>query len=269
MRSFFALFLCMLSPATTSAGEKIEFKILAEGLLEQRLRLADPDVNLRYARLKTLFEETGCTGLKEQPVRGSKLPNLICPPSELGKRRILVGAHYDSAGGDGVIDNWTGAILLPSLAQFMREQNRQHAFEFIGFAAEEKGLLGSKAYLKALSKEEKQQIAAVVTMDSLGLGPTKVWPNSSNKELTSMALSVAASMKLGFAGVNLDTVGSTDSMTFHKAGIPVLSLHSVTQETWPLINSSGDVWASLQWTEYYNTHKLVSALLTYLDQKLP
>ena len=49
-------------------------------------------------------------------------------------------------------------------------------------------------------------------------------------------------------GVNVDAVGTTDSATFHSAGIPVLSLHSVT---------------------HYDTHWFVSALLTYLDRKLP
>jgi Zn-dependent M28 family amino/carboxypeptidase len=202
-------------------------------------------------------------------VRGSKQPNLICVSGDENQRRIVVGAHYDSAGGDGVIDNWTGAILLPSLGQFMRERKRRHAFEFVGFAAEEKGLLGSRAYLKALTPDARKQIAAVITLDSLGLSATKCWPNSSSKELLTMAAVLAHSMKLDFAGVNVDAIGSTDSATFHKAGIPVLSLHSVSQETWKIINSKHDVWASLQWRDYYDTHKFVSALLSYLDQKLP
>ena len=181
----------------------------------------------------------------------------------------MVGAHYDSAGGDGVIDNWTGAILLPSLGQFVREKQRRHAFEFVAFAAEEKGLLGSSAYLKALTKDERKQIAAVVTLDSLGLATTKCWPNSSSEELVFMAARVAQAMQLDFAGVDVDAVGTTDSATFHRAGIPVLSLHSVTQDTWRVINSSKDVWSSLKWKEYYETHKFVSALLIYLDQMLP
>jgi Iap family predicted aminopeptidase len=250
------------------SGQTIEFKSLNEGVLERRLRLAHRDVKERYARLRALFVQTGCSDLREQPVRGSKQPNLICSSGEEGQKRIVVGAHFDSAGGDGVIDNWTGAILLPSLAQFLREQPRRHAFEFVGFAAEEKGLVGSRAYLKALSPEERKTIAAVITLDSLGLGPTLCWPNSSSDELMRAAAVLAQSMKLDFAGVNLDNVGSTDSVTFHKAGIPVLSLHSVTGETWHLINSKHDVWATLKWKDYYDTHRFVSALLCYLDQKL-
>jgi Zn-dependent M28 family amino/carboxypeptidase len=130
-------------------------------------------------------------------------------------------------------------------------------------------LLGSAAYLKAMSKQDRKSVAAVITMDSLGLTPTKFWPDSSSKELVLMAASVAAALELEFAGVNVGNVGTTDSMTFHKAKIPVLSLHSVTQETWTLINSPKDVWNTLSWRDYYDSHRLVSALLVYLDRKLP
>ena len=251
--------------------QAVEFRILNEGVLEERLRLAHRKTSERFQRLRSLFAETGCANLSEQKVRGSKEPNLICSVDASGPeaRRIVVGAHFDSAGGDGVIDNWTGAILLPSLAEFIREKPRRHSFHFIGFAAEEKGLYGSKAYLNGMTPEERGRIAAVITMDSLGLTPTKCWPNSSNRELMAMAARLAGSMKLGFARVNVDPVGMTDSLVFHKAGIPVLSLHSVTQETWNLINSPRDVWKSLSWKDYYDTHRLVSALLVYLDQTLP
>jgi Iap family predicted aminopeptidase len=260
-----------LSLAAVAHAQMIEFKGVAPGLLEQRLRLATPKTAERFARLRSLFEETGCTTLTEQKVKGSKEPNLIC--SEGGdapaKRKILIGAHFDCAGGNGIIDNWTGAVLLPSLAEFMRQKPRRHSFEFIGFAAEERGLYGSKAYLKALSAEDRSRIAAVVTMDSLGLTSTKIWVNSSDPKLVRMAVAVSRSLKLDIAGVNPDEIGTTDSITFHQAGIPTLSLHSVTQETWTLINSRKDVWTSLSWRDYYDTHRFVSALLTYMDQTLP
>lgn len=267
----FRLCLPALLITGVAAAETVEFKILHAGVLEERLRLVHKDTAVRFERLKTLFQQTGCADLREQPVKGSRQPNLICVSSAgaASPSKIVVGAHFDSAGGDGLIDNWTGAILLPSLEQFMREKPRRHTFEFVGFAAEEKGLYGSRAYLKALTPEQRKQIAAVVTLDSLGLTPTKFWPNSSAKELVSLAAVLAYAMKLGFAGVNMDQVGTTDSMTFHSARIPTLSLHSVTQETWGTINSKRDVWESISWTDYYDAHRFVSALLAYLDQKLP
>ncbi|MBL8222123.1 MAG: M28 family peptidase, partial [Bryobacterales bacterium] len=253
MKAGILLFAASFAIAQT---QTIDFKILKPGVLEQRLRLAHPKVEERYRRLRDLFEQTGCSNLREQAVKGSRQPNLICPVEDPSNPvRIVVGAHFDSAGGDGVIDNWTGAILLASLAEFIREKPRRHSFHFVGFAAEERGRLGSIAYLKALSREDRKQIAAVITMDSLGLTPTKCWPNSSDRELMLMAARVAHAMQLSFAGVNVDRVGTTDSVTFHSARIPVLSLHSVTQETWETINSSRDVWESLSWKDYYDTHR--------------
>jgi len=260
----------VLAPAF---AQTIEFTVLDEGVLEQRLRLASPKVAERFTRLRQMFHDTGCTdtALREQKVPRSKEPNLICdvPGTGQSPNKILVGAHYDSAGGDGVIDNWTGAILMPSLSEFIRAKPRRHAFEFIGFAAEERGLWGSTHYLRELKGESRRQVAAVVAMDSLGLTSTKVWPNSSTNELMNAAAILAASMKLPLAGVNVDAAGTTDSMVFKQAGMPVLSLHSVTQETLPLINSKKDVWKSLSWQDYYDTHRFISALLVYLDETLP
>jgi Iap family predicted aminopeptidase len=265
------LILVLVALATGALSETVEYIYLKEGLLEERLRLAHPKSAERYQRLRTLFEQTGCVNLREQKVKGSKEPNVICSVEGNGAspRKILVAAHFDCAGGDGVVDNWTGAILLPSLAEFVRDKLRQHSFEFIGFAAEEKGLLGSRAYFKAMSKAERTDIAEVIALDSLGLTSTKVWSNGSSKELISMAARLAFSMKLEFAGVNTDAIGTTDSQVFHRAKIPVLSLHSLTQETWKVINSPRDVWASLSWKDYYDTHRFLSALLVYFDQKLP
>jgi hypothetical protein len=75
-------------------------------------------------------------------------------------------------------------------------------------------------------------------------------------------------LKLDFRGVNVDRVGTTDSQSFKEANSPVLCLHSVTQETWPVINGSRDVWSAVSWSDYYDTHRFVSALLRYLDETL-
>lgn len=258
--------------ASAAAAQPGEFIVLDESVLEERLRLAHPDNSERYRRLKDLFDRSGCAArLREQAVKGSKEPNIICgvPGTDASPRTIVVGAHFDAAGGDGIIDNWSGAVLLPSLSRFIRGSPRRHTFEFVAFAAEEKGLLGSRAYLKSLSKDERRRIAAVITMDSLGLTTTKFWPNGSDRELAQAAANVAQALQVDFRGVDVDRIGSTDSATFKRAGIPVLSLHSVNQETWRIINSNRDVWPSVAWKDYYDTHRLVSALLVYLDRTLP
>ncbi len=113
------LFLALMM-AAVAAAENVHYKTLAEGVLEERLRLAHPTNLERYKRLKNLFAESGCKDefLREQAVKGSKEPNMICAVPAAGEhpRKIIVGAHFDSVGsGDGIIDNWSGAVLLPSL----------------------------------------------------------------------------------------------------------------------------------------------------------
>ncbi len=259
--------------AAVAAGQSLEYMVLKEGVLEQHLRLASPKNDERYRRLESLFDQSGCRGefFHEQAVRGSRQPNLVCGVAGNGEspRRIVVGAHFDCAGGDGVIDNWSGAVLLPSLSEFMRSKPRRHGFEFVGFAGEEKGLLGSRAYLKSIPKPERKQIAAVIAIDSIGLTPAKCWPNGSSRELVAAAAVVARALRVDFGGVNVDAVGTTDSAVFKDAHIPVLSLHSVTQETWPVVNGRKDVWSAVSWKDYYDTYRLISALLVYLDKNLP
>lgn len=259
--------------AATAAAQPLEYIVLKEGVLEEQLRLAHPKNSERYIRLKALFDNSGCRDdrIREQAVKGSKEPNIICGVAGTGESpsKIVVGAHFDSVGGDGIIDNWSGAVLLPSLSDFLRRKPRRHTFEFVAFAAEEKGLLGSRAYLKSISKEERKQIAAVITMDSIGLTPTKFWPNGSTKELVAAAYGIAKLLNLDFRGVNVDRVGTTDSQVFKEARIPVLSLHSVTQDTLRIINGGKDVWSAVSWKDYYDTYRLISALLVYLDQSLP
>jgi len=263
----------LLLLVASAAAQPIEYQVLKEGVLQQRLRLASRKNPERHARLRKLFDEEGCRGdaFHEQTVRGSKEPNVICDVAGSGEspRRIIVGAHFDAVGGDGVIDNWSGAVLLPSLAQFMRSAPRRHAFEFVGFSGEEKGLLGSRTYVAALSLQQRAGIAAVITMDSLGLTPTKCWPNGSTVELMNAAALLASAMKLELGGVNVDKRATTDSQSFKDAGIPVLSLHSVTQEKWKIINGPKDVLSAVSWKDYSDSQRLISALLVYLDRTLP
>jgi hypothetical protein len=258
---------------SSAPAQDLRYHMLPEHVLEHRMRMADPHNPVRFARLKQLFEESGCTGdrLREQKVGGSRQPNLICqmPGTAELPRRIIVGAHFDSVGSDGVIDNWSGAVIVSSLAEIVRRNPPRHTLEFVGFAGEESGLLGSHAYVRSIPKADRKQIAAVLILDSLGLTSTKCWVHGSTPGLVLAARKVATALKLDFQGVDVERVGSTDSEPFKDAKIPVLSLHSVTQETWQVINGPRDIWGALSWKDYYDSYRLIAALVAYLDEELP
>jgi hypothetical protein len=75
-------------------------------------------------------------------------------------------------------------------------------------------------------------------------------------------------MKLPIQGLNVDKVGSSDSESFREKKIPSLTLHSVTQETWPILHTPRDTFDVVDIDAYLRTYRLMAAYLAYLDLKL-
>jgi Zn-dependent M28 family amino/carboxypeptidase len=253
------------------ASQRIEFNKVAPAILEERLRQVVDKNPEREQVLHKLFENAGCLEdhLVEQPVRGSRTPNVICTLKGTADVSVVVGAHFDKvANGHGVVDNWSGASLLPSLFQGLSANPRRLTFIFVGFTDEEKGLVGSRFYVKHLTPDEKSSIRAMVNLDSLGLSDTKVWVNRAGKALVLAAGRVANSMNLPLAPVNVDKVGDSDSRPFVDAKIPSIDFHSVTQITFPILHSPGDTISAVRLPEYENSYSFVIAYLAYLDATL-
>jgi len=263
-----ALALLALWLGAPASAQQIEFTRIKREVIEARLRQSSTKNAEREAGLKKIFEEAGCQGerLTEQPVKGSRLPNLICTLPGATDSVIIVGAHFDQAEvGKGVVDNWSGASLLPSLFEGLRTHPRRHTFVFIGFTDEEKGLVGSEFYAKQLTDEQKAKTRAMVNMDSLGLSPTKVEVNRSDPKLVDLLDRVAQTLKLPVSGMNVDQVGLTDALPFSKRRVPVLSIHSVTQETLAVLHSPRDTLGAVKLDDYYDTYRLLAAYLAVLD----
>ena len=177
-----------------------------------------------------------------------------------------MGAHYDKVdNGHGVVDNWSGASLLPSFFQGLQAKPRRTTFVFIGFASEENGLVGSKFYVSRLTKDQREAIRAMVNIDSLGLSDTKVWLSYADKKLASAAFKVAHSLNLPLAVVNVEKVGLSDAGPFREKKIPCIDFHSVTQETLPILHSPRDTLSAIRLPEYQNSYALLMAYLAYLD----
>ncbi|MDP9262893.1 MAG: M28 family metallopeptidase [Acidobacteriota bacterium] len=258
-------------PAAPARAQKISYHRVEQSAVEERLKGSPSDNLGRQKKLHELFEAAGCKGeaLSEVEVEGSALPNVICKLPGESNSVIIVGAHYDKVtAGQGVVDNWSGAALLASLFESLKDEPRRHTFLFIGFTDEEKGLVGSAQFLEQTTAEQRSRIRAMVNLDSLGLSPTKVWLSHADKGLAAGLNNVAASMKLPLAGVNVEQVASADSESFAKRRIPSLTIHSVTQETYPILHSSQDTLAAIHMDDYYDTYRLAAAYLSYLDQKL-
>lgn len=260
---------CLLGVLPSNATAQLRFQVLTRDTIETRVRGFSGSDAEREARLKKFFMDSGCKDISEEVVKAKNPPNLICVLPGQTDRVILVGAHFDHvSAGDGVVDNWSGASLLPSLLWSVRQAPRQHTYVFVGFTEEEKGLVGSNFYARHLTPEERSKIEAMVNMDTLGLGPTEIWVSHADKTLVVALEAVAQALNVPLRGMNVDQVGESDSESFARYKIPRITIHSVTQDTWPILHSSRDRLDAIKADEYYDTYKLVAGYLTFLDQSL-
>lgn len=257
---------------SSACAETSRVRLVSREAVEGRLREYGGSNIRRGATLKRMFADAGCgEHLSEQPVKFSKAPNVICVLPGASDRVIIVGAHFDRVmAGDGVADNWSGASLLPSLYEAVKFEPRQHTYVFIGFTDEEKGLVGSRFYARKLTREQVTATHAMINLDTLGLAPTEVWTNRSDKRLTELLIRTSIHLKMPLNGVNFERVGSTDSESFSSRKIPRLTIHSLTQksEDAGILHTRKDKFSAVNLDHHYETYHLVAVYLGLLDQFL-
>jgi hypothetical protein len=271
-------FLAVLACLPASYGQqqpappsKVVFDSLPQATIQQRLESVPRKLADRKATLESLFEQAGCDGdsLVEQPVPHSKAPNLVCTLPGETESEIVVGGHLDSIEvGMGAIDDWSGVSLLPSLYQSLKSAPRRHRFVFVGFAAEEEGLVGSGEFVRKFHSEEIHRIHAMINLECLGLGPPEVWASRANPRLLDAYRLVAMVLHVPMIAMNVDRVGDDDSHSFLRAGLAVLTIHSLTSATLPVIHNSSDKVSAIHPDDYYSAYRLVGAYLAYLDSSL-
>lgn len=251
---------------------QVQFKLVKPQVIKTRLNLYPGNDLTRVAALVKSFSEVGCSEdkLSEQAVPRRKEPNVVCVLPGETDQVILVGAHFDHVSkGKGVVDNWSGASLLPSLFQSLSGTSRRHTFIFAGFTGEEDGLIGSRFYVKQLSAPELSRVQLMVTLDTLGLGPTKVWVSRSDPEAVSLLMSTANVTRLPLEGMNVDGFGISDEESFIKKKIKTVTVHSLTSDTTQVLHSSLDDITAIKFENYYDTYHLLAAYLALIDTKFP
>lgn len=190
---------CLMMSIAAQASD-MKYGLASPEVIMSRLKEAPKSDTGREAELAKMFRDAGCQPA-EQQVKGLRQPNVLCTLVGSSDSVIVVGGHFDHADeGDGIIDDWSGASLLPSLYQSLANQPRSHTFVFIGFGGEEEGLVGSEFYVKHLTPEQRKQIAAMVNLECLGVTPTKVWTSHSEPQMVRMLVALAQSMQLPLTG---------------------------------------------------------------------
>jgi Zn-dependent M28 family amino/carboxypeptidase len=120
------------------------------------------------------LKQTGAS-VSEQPYRveGSSYRNVIARFGPDTSERIVVGAHYDSAGPlPGADDNASGVAGLLELARLLGSQPPQMRVELVAFSTEEppyfrSTAMGSSVHAISL-KNENVKVRAMLSLEMIG-----------------------------------------------------------------------------------------------------
>jgi hypothetical protein len=242
----------------------------------------------RAERLREMFREVGCQGefLRDQFDGHSQYPNIICTLSGTSDEIIIVGAQFDRPRyGDGIVDNWSGVAMLPSLYRALRQRTRSHTYLFIGFTeSTTKMRVGSRYFAQKMAKSgEIERIRAMVNLKGLGLQEPAAWTNRSDPDLLLDLSSVGEAMSQMIRDVNFRRIEAkipitnrrefgfiADAESFRLYGVPTITIHSLGVKTVRLVSDSrNDTDPSLiDHEHYYSTYRLVAVYLGYLDHSL-
>jgi aminopeptidase S len=151
---------------------------------------------------------------------------------------IMAGGHLDSVtAGPGINDNGSGSASLLEIALTVARQDYTPAkrLRFGWWGAEERGLVGSTAYVNSLSSTERARIKAYVNFDMVGSpNPGYFVYSASGQPSGSLALQQVLEAPFATMGVptELTSVGGrSDHAAFANVGIPVGGLFTGAEVT--------------------------------------
>jgi hypothetical protein len=153
-------------------------------------------------------------------------------------RYIVVSAHYDHIGVNngrvfnGANDNASGAAALAAIAGYFVKARPATSLLFVAFDAEEAGLVGSRAFVRA-PPVARDAMAINLNLDMIGRDPNNILYVSGTARQPSLrpliaeaAAGAPVTLRMGYddpaAGPDKDWTRDSDQWAFIEAGIPGL-----------------------------------------------
>lgn len=143
-------------------------------------------------------------------------------PGSDPRRVVMAGGHLDSVPeGPGVNDNGSGIAALLEAAERLPQERRKATIRLGFWTAEEYGLFGSSAYVRALPAAERKRIRAYMNFDMIGSpnGVVEVYDTDNAIERVLRRMHPGREREA-------DLTGSSDQTSFEKARIPVGGIYT-------------------------------------------
>jgi hypothetical protein len=182
------------------------------------------------------------------PVRRGTTVNVIAEPAGFDRRaeHVVIGAHLDTVPqAPGAEDNGSGVAVLLELARLAAAQQPHVPVQFIAFGAEEpRGPgdalhhFGSRQLVADLPRAERRAIAAMVSLDRVGVGASYVPVCRGGPDGTELRSALRRAGRRADITTRACENRTSDHWSYEKAGIPAARLGSIPYAGY---HSRGDV----------------------------
>ncbi len=183
-----------------------------------------PGVNLNVRDAIALIKNGAKTAkivVEQDEFKGNSTNVILDLPGEV-EETIVLTAHYDTTPlSVGAYDNMSGSIALLGIAEKYAKAPHRYSLRFIWCGSEERGLLGSKAYIAA-HEEELSKVILNVNVDMIGSIMGEFLACCTSEEKLVHFIEYFASINGWGINVKQD-VYSSDSTPFADKGIPAVS----------------------------------------------
>ena len=226
-----------LSGNSSKENQSLDITEATEGLLELSEDIQKvqeiynsriPGVGLHYKDAVELVTEGAsevCLSV-EQEVTACRSRNVVARIEGTDKKDeiLTLTAHYDSVPeGPGAYDNMAGAAIIMELCRYFQRHRPRRTVEFVWFGAEEKGLLGSREYVK-VHADELGAHRFNMNVDLAGqLVGGNVLGVTGEASICDKLLQIAARAGIGASTKN--QIWGSDSNSFAWKGIPAMTLN--------------------------------------------
>ena len=213
-----------------------------------------------------------------------ELKNIVCKKKGLDDKVVIVCAHYDSRmenlkdstnRAPGANDNASGVSAIIEIAKVLFNEKLQHSLQFVLFAGEEQGQLGSKNYAKYI-KDNRINLYRLINLDMIGYPylnqRTVIIERDNNSDPIHNAVKKNDDKSIEFGEVmkemtphtdlqfQLDSIYDSDYEPFEAEGYVVIGVYDGSAEkNNPHYHSSSDLPSFINWKFLTCVTKLVLA----------
>lgn len=226
------------------ADEEIDIKEL-RSFVSKGNKIPGVNINAKTAiRLIENDSKMASIELEQVEYMGTSCNVIADLPGEV-EETIVLTAHYDSTAlSKGAYDNMSGSVGILALAEYFATHPHHYGIRIIWCGSEERGLLGSKAYVKA-HEEELGKIIFNVNLDMIGCTMGKFIAVCTTEDKLVSFLQYYGAIE-GFPIDAKQEVYSSDSTPFADQGIPAMSFARIAPHNTATIHNSYDTMAVMK-----------------------